>query len=97
MIEFSLEWAYYYVMMLMISTMLLVMLINIIINEIMRIICKVNNRVIDARFWCRRYRDAKVAELCKRLDRSESEEERNRIFDEMREYRDTYIRNRRRL
>ena len=97
MIEFSLEWAYYYVMMLMISTLLLVMLINIIINEIMRIICKVNNRVIDDRFWCRRYRDAKVTELCKRLDLSESEEERDRIFDEMREYRDTYLRNRRRL
>lgn len=97
MIEFSLEWAYYYVMMLMVSTMLLVMLINIIINEIMRIICKLNNRLIDDRFWCRRYRDTKVAELCKRLDLSESEEERDRIFNEMREYRDTYLKNRRRL
>lgn len=97
MIEFSLEWVYYYVMMLMVSTMLLVMLINIIINEIMRIICKLNNRLIDDRFWCRRYRDTKVAELCKRLDLSESEEERDRIFNEMREYRDTYLKNRRRL
>lgn len=95
MIEFSLEWVYYYVMMLMVSTMLLVMLINIIINEIMRIICKLNNRLIDDRFWCRRYRDTKVAELCKRLDLSESEEERDRIFNEMREYRDTYLKNRR--
>lgn len=97
MIEFSLEWVYYYVMMLMVSTMLLVMLINIIINEIMRIICKLNNRLIDDRFWCRRYRDTKVAELCKQLDLSESEDERDRIFNEMREYRDTYLKNRRRL
>lgn len=97
MIEFSLDWAYYYVTMLTISTLLLVMLINIVINEIMRIICKVNNRLIYDRFWCRRYRDTKVAELCKRLDLSESEEERDRIFNEMREYRDTYLKNRRRL
>lgn len=97
MIEFSLEWAYYYVTMLILGTMLLVVLISIIVTEIMRIIVKLHNRVVDDRFWCRRYRDTKVAELCKRLDLSESEEERDRIFDEMREYRNTYIRNRRRL
>ena len=97
MISFTWDWAYYYTVMLMAGTMLLVALVSLVLSEITRIIAKTNNKIVEDRIWCKQHRDQKILELSNKAAFAESKEERLKVFEEMREYRNTYIVNRRRL
>lgn len=97
MIQFTWDWGYYYTVMLMCGTMLLISLVSIVIAEITRIIAKTTNKIVNARIWCKQHRDQKILELSNKAAFAESKEERLKVFEEMREYRNTYIVNRRRL
>lgn len=97
MIDLTLEWAYYYTVMLMVGVMLLVTLILLIIAEITRLIAKVGIKTVEDRIWCSEYRDQKITELSTRASLASSKKERYKVFDEMKEYRATYIVNRKPL
>ena len=97
MIDLTLEWAYYYTVMLMASVMLLVTLISLIVSEITRLIAKVGIKTVEDRIWCSEYRDQKITELSNKVAYAPSKEDRLKVFEEMREYRNTYIVNRKPL
>ena len=52
MIDLTLEWAYYYTVMLMAGVMLLVTLISLIIADITRLVVKVGIKTVEDRIWC---------------------------------------------
>lgn len=97
MIDLTLEWAYYYTVMLMAGVMLLVTLISLIIAEITRLIAKVGIKTVEDRIWCSEYRDQKITELSNKAAYAPSKEDRLKVFEEMRGYRNTYIVNRKPL
>lgn len=100
MSDIVMSWGYYYVIMLLCSAVLLSVLITIALADINTCIIKTLIRVTEDRVYrvsCKLYRDQMIAELTMRASLAKSEEERDKVFDDMRQYRDTYIVNRRRL
>ena len=95
MLEFNLTWGYYYAVMLMAGTILLISLVSLTASDITRIVIKINKRILDDRIACARYKDQKIAELSKKAQLAASVEERYKTFDEMREYREIYLKDRR--
>lgn len=97
MSDIVMSWGYYYVIMLLCSAVLLSVLITVVLADINTCIIKTLIRVTEDRVWCKMYRDQMIAELTMRASLAKSEEERDKVFDDMRQYRETYIVNRRRL
>lgn len=97
MTEEMVDWLYYYTTMWVILVHLLAMVCAIGLHCIQMLFTKVRLEYLESHSKCIAYRDYKISDLIARLDRFKTVEERDQIFEEMREYRNTYIVNRRRL
>lgn len=94
MTEEMVDWLYYYTTMWVILVHLLAMVCVIGLHCIQMLFTKVKLEYLESHSKCIAYRDYKISDLIARLDQFKTAEERDQIFDEMREYRKSYLLNR---
>ena len=94
MTEEMVDWLYYYTTMCVALVHLLAMVCAIGLHCIQMLFTKVMLEYLESHSKCIAYRNYKISDLITRLDRFKTVEERDQIFDEMREYRKSYLLNR---
>lgn len=94
MTEEMVDWLYYYTTMWVALVHLLTMVCAIGLHCIQMLFTKVRLLYLESHSKCIAYRNYKVSDLIARLDRFKTVDERDQIFDEMREYRKSYLLNR---
>ena len=94
MTEEMVDWLYYYTTMWVILVHLLAMVCVIGLHCIQVLFTKVRLEYLKSHSKCIAYRNYKISDLIARLGQFKTVEERDQIFDEMREYRKSYLLNR---
>lgn len=94
MTEEMVDWLYYYTTMWVALVLLLAMVCAIGLHCIQMLFMEVKLEYLESLSKCIAYRNYKISDLIARLDRFKTVEERDQIFDEMREYRKSYLLNR---
>lgn len=94
MTEEMVDWLYYYTTMWVILVHLLAMVCVIGLHCIQMLFTKVKLEYLESHSKCITYRNYKISDLIARLGQFKTVEERDQIFDEMREYRKSYLLNR---